>query len=45
MDRLIVKELIQHDLNEENLVKELDELLNNEQRIQQLKLDYKLLKE
>ncbi len=44
MDRLVVKELIQHDLTVENLRNELDDLLNNEQRKQQLKEDYAKLK-
>lgn len=44
MDRLIVTELIQHDLTEENLIKELDALLNNPDKIHQLKSDYAELK-
>jgi len=45
MDKLVVKELIQNDLTVENLRKELNELLNNESRKQQLKADYAALKE
>lgn len=45
MDRLVVKELIQHDLTVDNLRNELHELLNNEQRKQLLKKDYAELKE
>ncbi len=40
MDKLVVKELIQHDMNAKNLEHELHELLTNEQRISQLKKDY-----
>ncbi len=43
MDKLVVKELIQDDLNAENIKKELEQLLFNEERKQQLKLDYKEL--
>ncbi|MBN9382538.1 MAG: lipid-A-disaccharide synthase [Chitinophagaceae bacterium] len=45
MDKLVVKELIQDDLTPENLKKELDELLNDPGRQQQLRADYKALKE
>lgn len=45
MDRLVVKELIQHDLTFEKLSKELDELLNNATKQKQLAADYKALKE
>src|SRR5882724_11757873 len=45
MDKLVVKELIQDDLTPENLRKELDHLLNDSQRLQQLRADYKALKE
>lgn len=45
MDKLVVKELIQDDMNVENLKKELNELLNNEARKKQLKTDYADLKE
>ncbi|HET6765796.1 MAG TPA: lipid-A-disaccharide synthase [Chitinophagaceae bacterium] len=44
MDKLVVKELIQHDMNVKNLEQELQELLTNEQRILQLKKDYADLK-
>ncbi len=40
MDKQVVKELIQDDLNTENLRKELNEILNNESRRSQLKEDY-----
>ncbi|MBS1597526.1 MAG: lipid-A-disaccharide synthase [Bacteroidetes bacterium] len=45
MDKLVVKELIQDDLTIENLQRELNDLLNNPQRQQQLKKDYEDLKE
>jgi lipid-A-disaccharide synthase len=44
MDKPVVKELIQDDLNPENLRKELDGLLNDPGRQQQLRTDYKNLK-
>lgn len=44
MDKLVVKELIQHDMNAKNLEKELRDLLTNESRIAQLKGDYAGLK-
>jgi lipid-A-disaccharide synthase len=44
MDKLVVKELIQHDLTVENLRNELQELLTNEQRINEMKKDYAELK-
>jgi lipid-A-disaccharide synthase len=44
MDKLVVKELIQHDMNTKNLQHELHELLTNEQRKEQLKKDYADLK-
>jgi len=44
MDKLVVKELIQHDMNAKNLQLELHELLMNENRISQLKKDYADLK-
>ena len=44
MDKLVVKEFIQHDMNVKNLEHELHELLTNEQRISQLKKDYADLK-
>jgi lipid-A-disaccharide synthase len=44
MDKLVVKELIQQDLTPPNLVKELNELLHNPQRKQQLEADYAALR-
>ena len=44
MDKLVVKELIQHDMNVKNLQFELEELLTSEQRISQLMKDYTDLK-
>lgn len=44
MDRLVVKELIQGDLNEKNLVGELNLLLNDEPAKKRLKSDYLELK-
>ena len=44
MDKLVVKELIQHNMNVKNLQLELHELLMNENRISQLKKDYADLK-
>jgi lipid-A-disaccharide synthase len=40
MDKPVVKELIQHDLTVENLRRELDLLLNNTEKKQQLAADY-----
>jgi lipid-A-disaccharide synthase len=45
MDKLVVKELIQHDMNVKNLEHELRELLTNEARITELKKDYADLKD
>jgi lipid-A-disaccharide synthase len=45
MDKLVVKELIQQEMNVNNLEHELHELLTNEQRISQLKKDYSGLKD
>jgi len=45
MDKLVVKELIQADLTVEKLKTELSELLNNENRIREVKTDYSLLKQ
>jgi lipid-A-disaccharide synthase len=45
MDKEVVKELIQNDLTASNLQHELNELLNNPQRIAQVKEDYRQLKE
>jgi len=44
MDRVVVKELIQNDLTEHNLKHELQELLKNEKRINEIKKDYAELK-
>jgi lipid-A-disaccharide synthase len=44
MDKPVVKELIQNDLTAENCIKELNELLQNEQRRAQLQKDYTDLK-
>lgn len=44
MDREVVKELIQSDLTVKNVVRELDLILNNREKKQQLKNDYKELK-
>jgi lipid-A-disaccharide synthase len=44
MNKLVVKELIQHDLTAENLKLELHELLTNENRIAEMKKDYAELK-
>jgi len=45
MDKLVVKELIQDELNTENLKYELTQLLSNELKIAQIKNDYGALKE
>jgi lipid-A-disaccharide synthase len=45
MDKLLVKELIQHDLTVENLRRELQDLLSNEERIHELKTGYQELKD
>lgn len=45
MDKEVVKELIQQEMNKNNLVKELNALLTDEKRQQQLQLDYAALKE
>lgn len=45
MDKLVVKEFIQHDMNAENLTRELNELLHNSERLDQIKKDYTSLKE
>jgi lipid-A-disaccharide synthase len=44
MDKLVVKELIQHELTVENLKNELQELITNETRIDSIKKDYDALK-
>jgi lipid-A-disaccharide synthase len=45
MGREVVKELIQGDLNEDSLVKELDQLLHNGKRQRKLLEDYEELKD
>ncbi len=45
MDKLVVKELIQDQLTPENLRRELEDLLHNKDRQQQLRDDYRQLKE
>jgi lipid-A-disaccharide synthase len=45
MDKLVVTELIQHELTTPNLVKELESLLTNEKKKEQLQKDYADLKE
>jgi lipid-A-disaccharide synthase len=45
MDKLVVKELIQDDLTPENLRRELEDLLHNTARQQQLREDYQVLKD
>jgi len=45
MDKEVVKELIQNDLTEENIVKELDSLLHDGDRQRQLLEDYDELKD
>ena len=44
MDKLVVKELIQYDMNVKNLQHELQELLTNERRIAEMKNDFSELK-
>ena len=45
MDKLVVKELIQDNLNAENLCRELEDLLRNDTRREQLRDDYRRLRE
>lgn len=45
MDKPVVKELIQHELTPANITKELEALLHDPQRKQELSNDYKTLKE
>ena len=45
MDKEVVKELIQGDLNEDNVVQELETLLHNGKRQRQLLEDYDELKD
>ncbi len=44
MDKLVVKELIQHDLTHDNLKTELSAILHDQKRIEELKKDYAALK-
>ncbi|HEX8313575.1 MAG TPA: lipid-A-disaccharide synthase, partial [Flavisolibacter sp.] len=44
MDKPIVKELIQNELTVENVSRELEDILHNQQRIQKIKEDYAALK-
>ncbi|MFN2458157.1 MAG: lipid-A-disaccharide synthase [Chitinophagaceae bacterium] len=44
MDKPVVKELIQHEFTVDNVVKELEAILHNKGRIQQMKADYHILK-
>jgi lipid-A-disaccharide synthase len=44
MDKLVVKELIQDDLNKKNLVSELNKILNDKSKIDRIRADYKELK-
>lgn len=44
MDRLVVKEIIQHEMTASNLEKELKQLLFDQERIEQLKKDYEALR-
>jgi lipid-A-disaccharide synthase len=44
MNKEVVKELIQDDLNQKNLQRELNLLLNDTARQQQVKADYAVLK-
>ncbi len=45
MDKLVVKELIQEEMNASNIEKELHDLLENKQRIAEMKKEYALLRE
>jgi lipid-A-disaccharide synthase len=45
MDRMVVKELIQHDLTVEHLTKELEVILHDEARIGKLRQDYDALRD
>jgi lipid-A-disaccharide synthase len=44
MDKPVITELIQHDLTTKNVIKELDSILHNSKRIDQIKEDYRDLK-
>jgi len=45
MDKLVVKELIQNELNVDNIVTELNNILHDRERIEQIKKDYADLKD
>ncbi len=45
MNKEVVKELIQNELNPENITKELNNILKDEDKIKQIKVDYKKLRE
>ena len=45
MDKLVVHELIQNELNTTNLEKELRDILENEKRIEEMKKDFISLRE
>jgi lipid-A-disaccharide synthase len=45
MDKLVVKELIQNELTKENIVRELETILHNKERIAEIKADYQQLKQ
>lgn len=45
MDKEVVKELIQQQMNEENILRELDALLHHPEKIARIKKDYKDLKQ
>ncbi|HWI93123.1 MAG TPA: lipid-A-disaccharide synthase [Flavisolibacter sp.] len=44
LDKAVVKELIQNELTVDNVTKELNSILNDEQRVQEIKKDYAELK-
>jgi lipid-A-disaccharide synthase len=44
MDKLVVKELIQEDLNEQNLITELESILYDEQAQSRININYKMLR-
>ena len=44
VNKEVVKELIQHEMNSENVKKELNLILNDSQRLKQIQEDYALLK-
>lgn len=45
MDKPVVKELIQNELTKENIVRELETILHNHERMAQIKSDYRQLKQ